>query len=184
MKTELRTLHGSGLETRRQGTRAYIEGVVRYNQKSEDLGGFVEIIAPSAFKRTLNAGTDVKMFWNHDDSEILGSSKSGTLKLENRADGLYFSCAVPDHAMNRFETITRGDIDGLSFGFIPENETWDTSSAVPLRTITAARLLEISPTPFPAYEGNSTSAAMRSRKAGDTDLLRIQLALYGREPAN
>lgn len=180
-KLEVERRDRSGrMEVRRDGGRAWIDGVIRYGVLSEDLGGFQEKLAPSVFRRTLGGGADVKMLWNHNDSEILGSSKAGTLVLENRDDGLHFSCLVPTHAMNRFETVERGDLDGVSFGFKPEESVWDYEARpVPVRTVTAARLLEISPCTFPAYPENSASATTRSRPDHERERLALELALYG-----
>lgn len=149
--------------------KMYVDGMIPYNSRSllisERGRQFFEVLAPSAFVRTLNAGTDVKMLWNHDANEVLGSRKAGTLTLENRADGLHFSCLLPDHAANRFETVSRGDVDGTSFSFQADvnGDAWaQTEDGMPLRTVTAAHLFEISPCTFPAYPGSSSEAATRS----------------------
>ena len=188
---EKRVFSTGSLEARRSsdGKHAYIEGRIPYNSRSSKLYErgieFVEVLAPSAFNRTLSNKSDVKMLWNHNDSEILGSTKAGTLTLDSRADGLYFSCQLPEHALSRFETISRGDSDGVSFAFQVDagGDRWDYSEELPVRTLTAARLLEISPTPFPAYPESSTTAAMRSKgteKAKEEEeRIRAELALYG-----
>jgi len=142
------------------------------------LGGFRELIAPSTFKRTLNAGTEVFCFWSHDSSEILGSSKSGTLVFENRDDGLHFSVLVPETAANRFETVQRGDASGVSFGFIAEDEVWNYDTTPPTRTLTAARLLEISVgVAFPAYPSAASSATLRSKDSKAQERLKLELEL-------
>ena len=106
---ETRVLAAVGLEARKEGKRAFIEGRIPYNSRSELLYAegreCYEIIAPSAFKRCLNARSDVKLCWNHDSNLIMASSKAGTLTLEDRADGLYFSASVPDSQMGYFETV-------------------------------------------------------------------------------
>ena len=185
---EKRTFHGEKLEIRKSPDgRKFIEGVLRYGVLSEEMYGFQERLAPSVFHRTLNAGSDVKMLWNHNDDEILGSTKSGTLQLTNRAEGLYFACEIPESATNRFETIQRGDVDGVSFGFLPEAETWDHAASPPIRTLTAARLVEISPAPFPAYPAFSAKATQRSTDAGKDFRVRLEIeniiARFGGERA-
>ncbi len=179
-------IHGATVSTRRDGSKLYIEGRIPYNSPSEDLGGFVEILAPSVFNRTLSNQTDVKMLWSHDEREVLGSTKAKTLLLESRIDGLYYSCQVPASASGRFETIQRGDMTGCSFGFVAEADTWDHKTTPPTRTLTAARLLELSPCAFPAYPESSAAAAMRSResaqkaeaaKKAEAERLRLELEL-------
>jgi hypothetical protein len=54
----------------------------------------------------------------------------------------------------------RGDISGMSFGFSVTKETWDETSSLPLRTIQAVDLIEVSAVARPAYP--DTSIAMRS----------------------
>ncbi|PKL08321.1 MAG: HK97 family phage prohead protease, partial [Spirochaetae bacterium HGW-Spirochaetae-7] len=131
-------------EVRRKGTAAYLDGVVPYRSMSEDLGGFREIIAPGAFARTLNAQTDVKAFWAHDEKEIIGSTAAGTMTLEDRADGLHFSIKVPTGSANRVESVERGDVNGVSFGFItdPKGDEWNLEGPETIRTLRSVHLLE------------------------------------------
>lgn len=142
-----------------------IEGLIPYNSRSEEMWGFVEQIAPGAFKRTLNMGADIFAFWAHDSAQILASRRAGTLQLEDRADGLAFSVEVRDTERGRdyFEAVSRGDVQGVSFGFIAEREDWDNTQEPALRTLKEVRLLEISPgVAFPAYPGAQSDAARRS----------------------
>jgi len=164
-------------ETRKAGGKRFIDGMIPYNVQSEDLGGFVEKIAPTAFRRTLNARSEVFAFWAHDEKEILGSTRSGTLQLDNRPEGLRFSIQLPDSAASRFESIARGDVPGVSFSFIPEADSWDNATTPPTRTLTAVRLLEISPgVAFPAYPAASSSASQRSKESTDRELLELELS--------
>lgn len=154
------------IETRKAENGAmFIDGVIPYNSRSEEMWGFVEVIAPGAFKRTLNNGTDVFAFWAHDDSKILGSRKAGTLVFADEADGLHFSVELRDTAVaeDYFETVARGDCNGVSFGFFAELEEWDSRSEPMVRTLKEMRLLEVSPgVAFPAYPGAQSDAARRS----------------------
>jgi uncharacterized protein len=153
-------------ETRAAGDgKKYIEGVIPYNSRSEEMWGFVEVIAPTAFNKTLSDSANVYAFWGHDEKRILGATQSATLKLEPRDDGLHFSVELRDTAEmeDYFQTIARGDCNGVSFGFIAEKESWDNTQEPALRTLTEVRLLEVSPgVAFPAYPGAQSEAAKRS----------------------
>src|SRR5438128_11032112 len=59
-----------------------------FNSKSLDLGGFIEIVRPGAFKRTLAAGADVRALVNHDPNLIIGRNKAGTLDVAEDDRGL------------------------------------------------------------------------------------------------
>jgi uncharacterized protein len=155
----------SRIETREKDGKRYIDGLIPYNSRSEDLGGFVEQIDPSAFRKTIADGADIKAFWAHNESEVLGSTRAGTMTLEDRADGLAFSIEVRDTMLSedRFQAVKRGDVLGTSFGFITERDEWDHKAAPALRTLKEVRLLEISPgVAFPAYPGAQSGAALRS----------------------
>jgi uncharacterized protein len=154
------------IETRKdEGGKMFIDGVIPYGSRSEEMWGFVEIIAPGAFKRTLDHGSDIFAFWAHDTTKILASRKGGTLVLEDKADGLHFSAELRETAVaaDYFETVSRGDCSGVSFGFIAEVEEWDSKAVPAVRTLKEVRLLEISPgVAFPAYPGAQSDAARRS----------------------
>lgn len=148
-----------------QDGKKYIDGILPYGSRSEDLGGFVEEIDPSAFRKTLADGADIFAFWAHNDAEVLASRSAGTLVLDNRAEGLGFSIEMRDGAIgeDRWQAVKRGDVVGTSFGFITERDEWDHTQEPALRRLKEVRLLEISPgVAFPAYPGAQSGAALRS----------------------
>lgn len=166
------------LEVRKDAADFTVRGHIPYMTLSEDIGGFREQLAPTAFARTLDHGADVKFLWAHRDDEVLGSTRAGTLRLENRADGLFFECELPKTAADRWETLKRGDVNGLSFGFIPEASDWDSTGEIPVRTIRAARLLELSAVAWPAYPASSiTARQQRSSKSEGEDRSALSLRL-------
>lgn len=156
----------SRVETREDGGKMYIEGMIPYNSDSEDLGGFIERIDPSAFNKTLADGSNVYAFWAHDSSDVLASTEARTLILDNRAEGLHFSVECRADCADKYAAVKRGDVAGVSFGFLTIRDEWDFSAgeAGPaIRTLKEVRLLEISPgVAFPAYQGAQSGAALRS----------------------
>jgi HK97 family phage prohead protease len=133
-----------------------------YNSKSLDLGGFVEIVRPGAFKRTLAAGADVRALVNHDPSLIIGRTKAGSLVLTDDDRGLRVEITPPDTQTGRdiVENVRNGNIDGMSFGFITRKDAWDVGVTPALRELLDVELLDVSPVTYPAYP--KTDIAMRA----------------------
>src|SRR3990167_9996895 len=67
-----------------------------FNVLSEDLGGFRERIAPSAFSKSI--GGDVRALFNHDPNHIIGRSKAKTLRLAEDQKGLGVGGGPPNTA--------------------------------------------------------------------------------------
>lgn len=170
MKREFRNLNAS-LRTAGDDNALTISGVAAsYNTLSRDLGNFREQIAPGAFKRSLREGSDVKCLLNHDPNMVLGRVENGTLKLEERADGLHFSNKLnPASQMHRdlHAAIKRGDISECSFAFtVPSGgDSWDEGNEdgkrFSRRTLRDVNLLDVSCVTYPAYAG-ATSVSARS----------------------
>jgi HK97 family phage prohead protease len=136
----------------------------RFNEPSEPLP-FIERIAPGAFKRSLRAKNDIKLLWNHSSSDVLGSTRSGTLRLYEDEMGLRVEADLPDTQAGRDATvlIQRGDVTGFSFGFTvpPNGDSWNSDGTE--RTLRSVRLLEVSTgVAFPAYPSTVGSAQVRS----------------------
>jgi HK97 family phage prohead protease len=136
----------------------------RFNSPSEPLP-FIERIAPGAFKRSLRAKNDIKLLWNHDSSMVLGSTRSGTLRLVEDELGLRVEADLPDTQAGRDAKvlINRRDVTGFSFGFTvpPNGDTWNADGTE--RTLKSVRLLEVSTgVAFPAYSATISSAQVRS----------------------
>jgi len=123
---------------------------------------FTERIKPGAFKRSLNARNDIKMLWNHDTGTILGSTRAGTLTLEEDSVGLRVTANLPDTQAGRDAAylIRRGDVDSMSFGFsVPKDgDEWISESE---RVLNSVRLHEISVVAFPAYPGTAGHTSVR-----------------------
>lgn len=132
-----------------------------YNAQSLDLGGFREVILPGAFTKTLSETGTKKAYWNHNSDRVLGSTKSGTLRLQEQEDGLHFEIDPPAWADEHMESIRRGDVDQMSFGFRTIKDRWgQTSDGKVLRELIEVQLFEVSPVAMPAYP--QTDAQARS----------------------
>lgn len=129
-----------------------------FNRLSRNLGGFVEQVAPDAFKKTLADNPDVRALINHDPSAILGRTRSGTLRLAADSTGLAYEIDSPDRqdARDLLVSLERGDITQSSFGFyvVRGGDVWsETEDGFPLRTLTAVSIHDgdVSPVTYPAY---------------------------------
>lgn len=124
---------------------------------------FTERIAPGAFTRSLKARNDIKMLWNHNTGEVLGSTRAGTLTLTEDDRGLRVWAMLPNTTTGRdaAELIRRGDVDSMSFGFSVPNggDEWSQDGAE--RTLNEVRLHEVSVVAFPAYSGTAGTTTVR-----------------------
>lgn len=164
MKKELRTLELESIEVRKseEGKTTVSGYAARFEKLSVDLWGFREKIRAGAFAKSLEKN-NVKALWNHNSDIVLGSTKNGTLRLSEDDEGLRFELDLPDTTAGRdaAESIRRGDVDGVSFGFQVQKDEWDQNDKKNVvRTLIEVNLHEISPTPFPAYP--QTSVGVRS----------------------
>jgi HK97 family phage prohead protease len=124
---------------------------------------FQEKIAPGAFTTAL--GGDVRALIDHDPGRVIGRTKSGTLRLSEDGTGLRVEIDLPatTDGNDLWELVTRQDISGMSFGFKVLKETWDETGDIPVRTIHAVELFEVSAVAWPAYE--DTTIGLRSLEA-------------------
>ena len=140
-----------------------------FNERSVDLGGFQEIIAPGAFDGVIER-SDVKCYLDHNPEKgILARSRNGqgSLALELDERGLKYSFDAPHTNLGDevVEGLKRGDYSQSSFAFTVADETWTKEEdGTYLRTINKiGGLYDVSIVANPAYEG--TSVALRSLDA-------------------
>lgn len=176
----------STLETR--NTRGTVEvraagGVKRlggyalmYDRLSQNLGGFVERVAPGALDKTLSEGTDVLCRYQHEDRFLLGRTSSGTLRLDNQSEGLDYTVDVPatDYGTNCVALAERGDLANSSFAFYTIRDDWSlTEQGFPLRTLLEVKLVDVAPVVTPAYPDATTGLRSLAEKRGlDLDEVR------------
>ncbi len=163
------------IETREKDgakTRVMRGYAAKFNTLSDDLGGFRERIAPGAFTRTITED-DIRALKNHNSDMVLGrcndKKKKKTLRLSEDSIGLSIECDLPNTSFARDleESMNRGDVDQMSFGFMvrwypdgTRGSNWTFENGEDIRTLTDVILFDVSPVTFPAYP--DTSCAMRS----------------------
>ncbi|WP_018715870.1 HK97 family phage prohead protease [Brachymonas chironomi] len=126
------------------------------------VGDFIERIAPGAFIRSLESGRDVLALADHDPKTVLGRTSSGTLALSEDSHGLAFTLTLPDTTAGRdlAALAARGDLGGMSFGFVPADEVW-TGDTRELREVELHEVCVVQS--WPAYP--QTSVALRMKQA-------------------
>ena len=158
------------IELRDEPESRHIEGYGSvFNERSLDLGGFVEMIAPGAFDGVIER-SDVKCYLDHNPGKgILARSRNGkgSLSLVVDEKGLQYSFDAPHTNLGDevVEGLKRGDYSQSSFAFTVDDEVWTKEAdGTYLRTITKiGGLYDVSIVANPAYEG--TSVALRSLDA-------------------
>lgn len=137
-----------------------------FNSLSLDLGGFREVIHPSAVDRTLKEGIDVRALVDHETAKIMGRVTAGTLLLRKTAKGLAIENDPPDtsYARDLLVSIDRRDVTGMSFGFrvAPGGDDWRQEDGEVIRDVFDMAVSEVSFVTFPAYEATDAREAQRS----------------------
>ncbi len=148
-----------------EGSKKIIGYAAKFNELSEDLGGFREVIAPGAFANAIQ-NSDVRCLWDHLSHIVLGRNKSGTLRMKEDETGLQFECDSPDTQLVRdmvLSPISRGDVSQCSFGFRTITDSWRKQNDEWIRTLEEVELFDVSPVTYPAYQ--ATEVALRSLRS-------------------
>ena len=168
---EHRILKMKNAKVREEGGRRYLEGYFAvFNEPYQVFDGWVETIERGAFARYLSTGEDTKVLWNHDSSVVLGSTANGTATLREDEAGLWGSVEINEQdqeALNAYARVSRGDVNGCSFGFdiARSEEWWDEEGVYRTKITEVDPLYEVSPCTFPAYKATSISARNKEHLA-------------------
>ena len=167
MNIERRTLELEPVEVRSEGDSLVAVGYAyRFNRLSQNLGGFVEQIAPGAGKKS-SQESDIRALFNHDPNQVLGRNRAGTLTFEEDDEGGRYEIQLPDTSVGRDLAVNleAGNVDGSSFGFRLIEDEWDeTEQGFPLRTLRQFSIRDVGPVTFPAY--TDADSALRSLAEG------------------
>ena len=145
-----------------QSGEVRVSGYAAVFGEETNIGGmFTEEISRGAFKDAI--GRDDVVFLINHEGLPLARTRSGTLTLEEDERGLYMEASLdatdPD-VRSIVPKMKRGDLDKMSFAFVPTRQSWDDSSEMPKRMIEEAQLYDVSIVTTPAYNG--TEIGLRS----------------------
>lgn len=141
-----------------------LEGyAVVFNSLSEDLGGFREIIRPSAITQELINNSDIIANMDHRNDYMMARLRKGKGNIDLTLDehGLKFRYTIPDTVKGDelWSHVERGEIDQCSFAFgidysDPAAEKYyvDKDGVTIREILKIAQLYDISAVINPAYE--------------------------------
>jgi hypothetical protein len=162
---------GSDVEVRRgpDGNPSRVIGGVAaaFGKRSVDLGGFYEMIDPQAFNKSRSDGWPGAIArYNHLDTHLLGTTRSGTLKLWIDKIGLNYEVDCPQCRGDCLEMVIRKDVSNSSFAFQAYEEDWTMGDGIPVRTLMSTRLIDVAPVTIPAYPDATVGLRSLARFVG------------------
>lgn len=122
---------------------------------------FRETIEQGVFNNALGRANRVDFLAEHDTTKILATTENSSLELNEDSKGLFMSAKISPTTWGKdaYQLIVDGIIQGLSFGMIVLDQDWSTcNDGLPLRTIKAIELFEVSAVRHPAYKSSSVEA--------------------------
>lgn len=147
-----------------------------FDQYSQNLGGFVEVVRRDAFSNVLGQANGIVGLFNHNPDKLLGTVASNTLTIEADERGLRYQIDLdpsdPD-AQSVMAKARTGKLRGSSFSFGVDQRgaTWGkTEQGFPLRELRSfAFVRDVGPVTHPAYLGTEEGdLAVSLRSLADT----------------
>ena len=165
MEREIRYFAPEKLEIRadESGGKSLAGYAAVYNSDSELIWGeFIERIDPGAFQTDAGGRARYKAFESQLRScARIHASRNAQAGVPTRRDyGLTSTYPNTTYGADAFESVRRGDVAGVSFGFECRAHKWEKRQGVDVRTLLDVELYEVSPCAMPAYP--DTSVAVRS----------------------
>jgi len=167
MTIERRFLKGAQVRSRK-GDKPGIEGIGAVYNQEYDNGWFIETIKPGAFDDVLKQDPDVRCLFNHEPDNVLGRTKSKTLRVTDSPDGLRYDCDTDPNTRIGSDVramIERGDVDGCSISFAVGQDCWRDEFDANGKYVRSTReiekfaaLYDVGPVTFPAYSQTSVEA--------------------------
>lgn len=167
MQIERRFLKGAQVRSK-GGDKPGIEGVGAVYDQEYDNGWFIETVKPGAFDDVLKEDPDVRCLFNHEPDNVLGRTKSKTLRITDSPDGLRYDCDTDPNTRIGSDVramVERGDVDGCSISFVVGQASWRDEFDEKGNWVKSTRIIEkfaalfdVGPVTFPAYSQTSVQA--------------------------
>lgn len=161
----MRAAEFADMEMKDGGNAFLFDGLAAVYDEPADLPEWVESIQQGAFRSVLAANPNVPFLHEHRPDQLLGTTRSGKVRLEEEQRGLRVKARVvkTDLSARVKALVDSGDVTGMSYGFVAGrgNQRIEMRSAKPHRIITNfKKLLDVSTTWNPSHP--STEAQFRS----------------------
>ncbi|WDF82067.1 phage major capsid protein [Lacticaseibacillus pabuli] len=165
-------------DTNSDGSKHLTGYAVVFNRPSKNLGSFVEVIDPHAFDNV--DLSDVYLTNNHDMSQVLASTKAGTLTLTVDDKGLAFDATLPDTTLadDTAANVDAGNISNMSFTFVnaQDGDTFTRGDdGTVTRTIKSIKsLLDVTLVAIPAYDDTNVQVSQRSLDKARAEATKVE----------
>lgn len=138
---------------------------VIWNAETQRWPGSFEVFRRGCFIESLGS-YDTVAYWVHEKPAPLARMSAGTLLVEEDETGLKVEIRMANTAVNqdRYASIQRGDVKGMSIGFIPQpdGQRWSLRpNGDEVRELTRATLTDVGPHPDPQYPETMIEARAR-----------------------
>ena len=158
---ETRSAHSLETAQVRSDGKMNIRGyIAKYNTPAW-FRGYPEVIRRGAFSESLravqNGEKELYALYNHDTGRPLARTGNGSLKIEDRDDGLYATMELPNttFAKDVYEMVDSGHCAGASFGMVERLKDFGIEGGI--RQIGTVTLEEVTVTPIPIHPSTSMS---------------------------
>ena len=129
-----------------------------FNPETVIGGQWWEQISQGAFRDRI--GRDDVVFLINHSGLPLARTRSGTLQLAEDDHGLrvdaFLDASDPD-VRSIVPKMRRGNLNKISFAFVPKQQSWDDEAEMPVRTIQEVELYDLSIVTTPSYSGTEIS---------------------------
>lgn len=161
MKMEMRTSQTTLNSDGDLVVRGYVNKPGTLSQLLGSAKKFKEKIAPGAFAKAIeNRNREIDFLAEHDNKQVLASTRNNSLTLKEDSEGLYMEARITPttYGKDYYTLISDGLVGAMSFGFRALKDSWERVEGIAVRTVHELELFEVSAVKDPAYLQSAISA--------------------------